>query len=185
MPTRTHRRRGQRLSAGSGGPVSSRRPSSEEDGHPDFAQHHLARSVGHMAGRRLRDRRSRHVHPHHHDSLRAAGIQARRILAVAVREDSRQEADIRRDLGHWKHHLACVCGLWLALAPLITALALAITIIGIPLAYANLKLVPVALWPFGREILPVAEVSAAYEHLERPIPPPMTLPDQGDVRRSD
>jgi uncharacterized membrane protein YccF (DUF307 family) len=76
-------------------------------------------------------------------------------------------------------------GWWLALAHLITALALAITIIGIPLAYANLKLVPVALWPFGREILPVAEVSAAYEHLERPIPPPMTLPDQGDVRRSD
>lgn len=54
-----------------------------------------------------------------------------------------------------------LAGWWLALAHLITALALAITIIGIPLAYANVKLVPVALWPFGREIVPTAEVTAA------------------------
>jgi uncharacterized membrane protein YccF (DUF307 family) len=77
-------------------------------------------------------------------------------------------------------------GWWLALAHLITALALAITIIGIPLAYANVKLVPVALWPFGREIVPIADAApGGYDHLQRPIPPPMTLPDQADSRRSD
>jgi uncharacterized membrane protein YccF (DUF307 family) len=38
---------------------------------------------------------------------------------------------------------------------------LAITLIGIPLALGNLKLVPVALWPFGREVVPTSEVSAA------------------------
>jgi uncharacterized membrane protein YccF (DUF307 family) len=46
-----------------------------------------------------------------------------------------------------------LAGWWLALMHIITAVALAITIIGIPLAIANLKLVPVALWPFGREIV--------------------------------
>ncbi len=36
-------------------------------------------------------------------------------------------------------------GWWLALLHLVAALVLAITIIGIPLAIANIKLVPVAL----------------------------------------
>ena len=47
-----------------------------------------------------------------------------------------------------------LCGWWLALAHLITGVLLAITIIGIPLAIANFKLIPVALVPFGREIVP-------------------------------
>jgi|SRR5512132_2045486 uncharacterized membrane protein YccF (DUF307 family) len=46
-----------------------------------------------------------------------------------------------------------LAGWWLALEHLITAVALAITIIGLPLAIGNVKLVPVALWPFGREIV--------------------------------
>jgi uncharacterized membrane protein YccF (DUF307 family) len=36
----------------------------------------------------------------------------------------------------------------------ITAIAMAITIIGIPLALANLKLIPVSLLPLGKEIVP-------------------------------
>jgi uncharacterized membrane protein YccF (DUF307 family) len=54
-----------------------------------------------------------------------------------------------------------LAGWWLALSHVITAVALAITIIGIPLAIANVKLVPVALWPFGREIVPADEVTDA------------------------
>lgn len=49
-------------------------------------------------------------------------------------------------------------GWWLAIMHLIGAFLLAITIIGIPLALANLKLVMVSLMPFGREIVPIAEV---------------------------
>jgi uncharacterized membrane protein YccF (DUF307 family) len=45
-------------------------------------------------------------------------------------------------------------GWWLALAHLITAVVLAVTIIGIPLALANLKLIPVSLVPLGRIIVP-------------------------------
>jgi uncharacterized membrane protein YccF (DUF307 family) len=45
-------------------------------------------------------------------------------------------------------------GWWLALEHLITPVALFITIIGIPLALANLKLIPVSLAPLGRQIVP-------------------------------
>jgi uncharacterized membrane protein YccF (DUF307 family) len=36
----------------------------------------------------------------------------------------------------------------------VTAFAMAITIIGIPLAIANLKLIPVSLMPLGKQIVP-------------------------------
>lgn len=42
----------------------------------------------------------------------------------------------------------------LALAHLVTGIALCLTIIGIPLGLANFKLIPVSLVPLGREIVP-------------------------------
>lgn len=47
-----------------------------------------------------------------------------------------------------------VAGWWLALGHLITAVGLAVTIIGIPLAWANLKLIPISLVPLGKDIVP-------------------------------
>jgi len=44
-------------------------------------------------------------------------------------------------------------GLWLAIAHLVTGIALMITIIGIPLALANFKLIPVSLAPLGKQIV--------------------------------
>ena len=38
---------------------------------------------------------------------------------------------------------------------------MAVTIIGIPLAMANLKLIPVSLLPLGKEIVPVDQASSA------------------------
>jgi uncharacterized membrane protein YccF (DUF307 family) len=49
-----------------------------------------------------------------------------------------------------------LCGWWLALEHLVTGVALCLTIIGIPLGLANFKLIPVSLFPFGHEIVPVA-----------------------------
>jgi uncharacterized membrane protein YccF (DUF307 family) len=46
-----------------------------------------------------------------------------------------------------------LAGWWLALGHIITAVAMFITIIGIPLGLANLKLVPVSVTPLGREIV--------------------------------
>jgi uncharacterized membrane protein YccF (DUF307 family) len=53
-----------------------------------------------------------------------------------------------------------LAGWWLALGHLFTSVALAITIVGIPLALANLKLIPVLLMPLGKEIVPIEQVGA-------------------------
>jgi len=47
-----------------------------------------------------------------------------------------------------------LAGWWLALGHLLTALVLAVTIIGIPFAWAHLKLAGIALWPIGKVIVP-------------------------------
>jgi uncharacterized membrane protein YccF (DUF307 family) len=47
-----------------------------------------------------------------------------------------------------------LAGWWLALGHLITAIFWAITIIGIPFAWAHLKLAGIALWPIGKVIVP-------------------------------
>jgi len=46
-------------------------------------------------------------------------------------------------------------GWWLALAHVITAFFLAVTIIGIPFAWAHLKLARLALWPIGQAVVPI------------------------------
>jgi uncharacterized membrane protein YccF (DUF307 family) len=48
-----------------------------------------------------------------------------------------------------------LAGWWLALGHVVTAAALAITVIGIPFAWAHLKLAGLALWPIGRMIVAV------------------------------
>lgn len=57
-----------------------------------------------------------------------------------------------------------VAGWWLVLGHLTTALAQAVTIIGIPLAVANLKMIPVSLVPLGKQIVPTDRALAAYGH---------------------
>jgi uncharacterized membrane protein YccF (DUF307 family) len=52
-------------------------------------------------------------------------------------------------------------GLFLAFGHIVSAFFLAITIIGLPLAYANVKLIPISLSPFGREIVRDTDVRAA------------------------
>jgi uncharacterized membrane protein YccF (DUF307 family) len=53
-----------------------------------------------------------------------------------------------------------LCGWWIALAHVGTAVALAVTIIGLPFAWAHLKLALLALWPIGRMIVTVDEARA-------------------------
>ena len=47
-----------------------------------------------------------------------------------------------------------LAGWWLALGHVVTAVLLAVTIIGIPFAWAHLKLAGIALWPIGKVIVP-------------------------------
>lgn len=47
-----------------------------------------------------------------------------------------------------------LAGWWLAIAHLVLAVALAVTIIGLPFAWAHLKLAAASLFPLGKEIVP-------------------------------
>ncbi len=53
-----------------------------------------------------------------------------------------------------------LAGIWLAIAHVVTGIALCVTIIGIPLGIANFKLIPISLAPLGKEIVPVGSTSA-------------------------
>ncbi|NMO51721.1 YccF domain-containing protein [Actinoplanes sp. TBRC 11911] len=48
-----------------------------------------------------------------------------------------------------------LAGWWIALGHIVTGVAQCVTIIGIPFGIANFKLVPVAFWPLGRQIVDV------------------------------
>ena len=52
-----------------------------------------------------------------------------------------------------------IAGLPLALEHLVTAAAQAVTIIGIPLAVANLKMIPVSLVPYGKRIVAASSLA--------------------------
>jgi uncharacterized membrane protein YccF (DUF307 family) len=51
-----------------------------------------------------------------------------------------------------------LAGWWLALGHLIIAVLLAVTVIGIPFAWAHLKLAGIALWPIGKMIVDADDV---------------------------
>ena len=53
-----------------------------------------------------------------------------------------------------------LAGWWLALGYLIIAILFAVTIIGIPFAWAHLKLAGIALWPIGKIIVPIEQANA-------------------------
>lgn len=53
-------------------------------------------------------------------------------------------------------------GIWLAIEHALTGLLLCLTIIGIPLGIANFKMIPLALLPLGKEIVPSDDPYRAY-----------------------
>ena len=53
-----------------------------------------------------------------------------------------------------------LAGWWLALGHVIAAIGLALTVIGIPFAWAHLKLAALSLWPIGRTIVTIEEAAA-------------------------
>ena len=52
-----------------------------------------------------------------------------------------------------------VAGWWLALTHIVTGIAQCVTIIGIPFGIANFKLVPVAFWPLGQQVIEADQVT--------------------------
>ncbi|WP_425956506.1 YccF domain-containing protein [Xylanimonas sp. McL0601] len=59
-----------------------------------------------------------------------------------------------------------LAGWWLALAHIVTAIPLFVSIIGIPLGWANLKMIPVSLLPLGKQIVRSDAVYPTYTHTQ-------------------
>ncbi|MBD8059909.1 YccF domain-containing protein [Cellulomonas sp. JH27-2] len=55
-----------------------------------------------------------------------------------------------------------VAGIWLALGHIAAGIAFCLTIIGIPLGLASFKMVPISLFPLGKDIVPSDRIMAAY-----------------------
>jgi uncharacterized membrane protein YccF (DUF307 family) len=61
-------------------------------------------------------------------------------------------------------------GLWLAIAHIVSGVALCITIIGIPFGIANFKMVPISLVPLGKEIVRTDDLRQPYPAAYPPPP---------------
>ena len=70
--------------------------------------------------------------------------------------------------GHRQHHLAGAGGMVAGARPRHHGGLLAVTIIGIPFAWAHLKLAGIALWPIGKVIVPATFRSARAPDYPRP-----------------
>jgi len=93
-------------------------------------------------------------------SRAAFNIAAYTLLPFGSRAVRRDEVTGMEDVGTGPLGLLgniiwfVLAGWWLALGHLVTAIALAVTIIGLPFAWAHLKLAGLALWPIGKTIVP-------------------------------
>ncbi|HWG78896.1 MAG TPA: YccF domain-containing protein [Stellaceae bacterium] len=85
------------------------------------------------------------------------------LLPFGQRAVSRAEYTGRDDLGTGPLGVIgnliwlVIAGWWLTLLHLMTAVLLAVTIIGLPFAWAHIKLAGLALWPIGKMIVPSDE----------------------------
>jgi uncharacterized membrane protein YccF (DUF307 family) len=94
----------------------------------------------------------------------AFNIAAYALLPFGQRAVSRAEYLGRQDAGTGPLGIIgniiwlVLAGWWLALGHVIVAILLAITIIGIPFAWAHLKLAGLGLWPIGKVIVPIDDL---------------------------
>jgi len=90
------------------------------------------------------------------------------LLPFGQRAVSRAEYFGREDIGTGALGMLgnlvwlVLAGWWLALGHLVIAVALALTIVGIPFAWAHLKLAGLALWPIGKVIVPAHAPGLGY-----------------------
>ncbi|WP_312179703.1 YccF domain-containing protein [Arthrobacter sp.] len=49
-----------------------------------------------------------------------------------------------------------IAGVWIAIGHILTAIPMFVSIIGIPLGIANLKMIPISLLPLGKRIVPTS-----------------------------
>jgi uncharacterized membrane protein YccF (DUF307 family) len=98
----------------------------------------------------------------------AFNIASYTLLPFGQKAVSRAEYSGSRDIGTGPLGVLgnivwlVLAGWWLALGHTITAILLAVTIVGIPFAWAHLKLAGIALWPIGKMIVPADDAPLRY-----------------------
>jgi uncharacterized membrane protein YccF (DUF307 family) len=98
----------------------------------------------------------------------ALNIASYSLLPFGYKAVSRAEYAGARDIGTGPFGVVgnviwlLLAGWWLALAHIATAVLLTITIIGIPFAWAHLKLAGIALWPIGKIIVLAEDAPLRY-----------------------
>jgi uncharacterized membrane protein YccF (DUF307 family) len=98
----------------------------------------------------------------------AFNIAAYTLLPSGYKAVSRADYSGREDIGTGPLGVLgnlvwlVLAGCWLALGHLITAVLFACTIIGIPFAWAHLKLAGLAIWPIGKMIVPAEDAPLRY-----------------------
>ena len=85
-------------------------------------------------------------------SFAALRIALYTLLPFGHEMRSRRDADVLSTVGNIVWFV--LAGWWLALGHLLLTVALALTIIGLPFAWAHLKLAGASLFPVGTEIVP-------------------------------
>ena len=85
------------------------------------------------------------------------GIASFRIAGYALWPFGRVVVEDRPGVGAWSALgnviWFLVAGLWIAIGHVLTAIPMFVSIIGIPLGIANLKMIPVSLFPLGKRIV--------------------------------
>jgi uncharacterized membrane protein YccF (DUF307 family) len=98
----------------------------------------------------------------------AFNIAVYTLLPFGQKAISREEYLGREDIGTGPFGVLgnlvwlVLAGWWLAFGHLVTAILLAVTIIGIPFAWAHLKLAGIALWPIGKIIVMADDAPLRY-----------------------
>src|SRR5262245_19355633 len=98
----------------------------------------------------------------------AFNIAAYTLIPFGYKAVSRAAYSGREDIGTGPLGLIgniiwpVLAGWWLALGHLLTAVLLAVTIVGIPFAWAHLKLAGLAPWPIGKIIVPAQDAPLPY-----------------------
>src|SRR5512139_1462436 len=98
----------------------------------------------------------------------AFNIAVYTLLPFGQKAVSREEYFGREDIGTGPFGFLgnlvwlLLAGWWLALGHLVVAILLAVTIIGIPFAWAHLKLAGLALWPIGKMIVLAEDAPLQY-----------------------
>ena len=98
------------------------------------------------------------------------GVQSFKLAGFALWPFGRTvveapEAQDREDLSTVANILwVLLAGWWLAVAHVVAGLLLMATIVGFPLGMASWKMVPLALWPFGRTVVSIDEAERTGHH---------------------